>query len=420
MGAGAVGGQVHRPRLLWGDRSSGWNVRAVVVGAGIAGLVAARQLGLAGWCVEVLERAPAPRPEGYMMDFFGPGVEAAQRIGFYPRLAAVAYHLEAVEYIDARLRPTARIDYDQFTRLAGEKVLSLLRPDMEQAALAALDDVPAGRVHVRYGAQVTGVRTDDDGSGVTLGASPEVVLGADLVIGADGVHSQVRAQVFGPEENYLHPMGMRVAAFIVTDHVLHACFRDRFVLTDTVDRTAGLYSLRGDQVAAFLVYRTTAPTRGPGREQSSRQRLRHEFSGVNPAVDRLLQLCPEHPYDDVVAQVVMPHWQHNRAVLIGDASGAVSLLAGQGGSLAIAGATLLGELLGPVDSAAGIGPALAEFERRWRPVVEVAQASGRRAAASFLPANRAQLLLRRWVIRSTHLPGVDRLVARRVVGRIAR
>jgi 2-polyprenyl-6-methoxyphenol hydroxylase-like FAD-dependent oxidoreductase len=137
-------------------------------------------------------------------------------------------------------------------------------------------------------------------------------------------------------------------------------------------------------------------------------------------VDRLLELCPEHPYDDVVAQIVMPHWQRGRTVLVGDACGAVSLLAGQGGSLAIAGAALLGDILGPVTSPGGISPALTEFERRWRPFVEEAQAAGRRTAASFLPANRAQRLLRRWIIRATHLPGIDRLVARQIVGRIAK
>ena len=77
-----------------------------------------------------------------MMDFFGPGVEAAERIGLYPRLADVAYHVEAAEYVDAAGRPTASLDYDQFARLAGGKVLSLLRPDMERAALAALRTCP--------------------------------------------------------------------------------------------------------------------------------------------------------------------------------------------------------------------------------------------------------------------------------------
>lgn len=395
-------------------------MKAVVVGAGIAGLVAARQLGLAGWEVELLEKSAAPRPDGYMMDFFGPGVEAAQRIGLYPRLAAAAYHVEAAEYVDATGRPTSTLDYDQFARLAGGNVLSLLRPDMERAALAALEDVPPGLVRVRYGAPVSRVWSDDDGVRVAVEGSPEVTVGADVLVGADGIHSGVRAQVFGPEEAYLRPLGMRAAAFIVTEPLLNARFRNRFILTDSIGRMAGLYSLRSDEVAAFMVYRDAAGTPGRQGSGSPRERLRREFSGLGHAVDLLLELCPEHAYDDVVAQIVMPGWQRGRTVLVGDACGAVSLLAGQGGSLAIAGAALLGDVLGPVAAPEGISPALADFERRWRPVVEEAQAAGRRAASSFLPANRTQRLLRRWIIRATHLPGIDRMVARRIVGRIAK
>ncbi|BCW70817.1 FAD-dependent monooxygenase [Arthrobacter sp. NicSoilB8] len=395
-------------------------MKAVVVGAGIAGLVAARQLGLAGWDVELLEKSPAPRPEGYMMDFFGPGVEAAERIGLYPRLAAVAYHVEAAEYVDATGHPTSSLDYDRFARLAGGKVLSLLRPDMERAALAALDDVPPGRVQVSYGASVSRVWSDEDGVRVTVGGPPDMTVAADVLVGADGIHSGVRAQVFGPEEEYLRPLGMRAAAFIVTEPLLNARFRNRFVLTDSINRMAGLYSLRSDEVATFMVYRDSTGSPGHQRSGSPRERLRREFAGLGHAIDRLLELCPEHPYDDVVAQIVMPGWQRGRTVLVGDACGAVSLLAGQGGSLAIAGAALLGDFLGPVASPGGISPALAEYERRWRPLVEEAQAAGRRTASSFLPANRAQRLLRRWIIRATHLPGIDRLVARQILGRIAK
>ena len=347
-------------------------------------------------------------------------MEAAERIGLYPRLAAVAYHVEAAEYVDATGRPTSSLDYGQFARLAGGKVLSLLRPDMERAALAALEDVASGRVRVHYGAPVSEVWSDDDGVRVTVDDSPDVTFTADVLVGADGIHSGVRTQVFGPDEEYLRPLGMRAAAFIVTEPLLNARFRNRFVLTDSIDRMAGLYSLRSDEVAAFMVYRDATAASGHQRSGSPRERLRREFAGLGHAVDRLLELCPVHPYDDVVAQIVMPGWQRGRTVLVGDACGAVSLLAGQGGSLAIAGAALLGDILGPVASPEGISPALAEFERRWRPVVEEAQASGRRAASSFLPANRTQRLLRRWIIRATHLPVIDRLVARQIVGRIAK
>lgn len=395
-------------------------MKAVIAGAGIAGLVAARQLGLAGWDVELLEKSVGPRPEGYMMDFFGPGVEVAERIGLYPRLAAAAYRVGSVEYVDAAGRSTSSLDYDQFARFAGGKILSLLRPDIERAALAALDDVPSGRVKIRYGAAVSSVRSADDGVLVSVAGSPEATVAADLLIGADGIHSDVRSGVFGPETEYLRPLGMRAAAFIVTEPALNAQFRNRFILTDTIDRMAGLYSLRSNKVAVFLAYRDVTEASGHQGNQSPRERLRREFSGLGSATDRLLALCPEYPYDDVVAQIVVPRFQKGRTVLLGDAGGAVSLLAGQGGSLAIAGAALLADILGPVTSGEEIIPALAGFERRWRPVVEEAQAAGRRAASSFLPANRTQQLLRRWTIRATHLPGIDRLVARRIVGRTRR
>ncbi|WP_427017353.1 FAD-dependent oxidoreductase [Pseudarthrobacter sp. P1] len=129
-------------------------MRAIVVGAGIAGLVTARQLGLAGWDVVLVEGSPGLRAAGYMMDFFGPGVEASERIGLYPPLAAVAYRVDAAEYVDTGGRVTSRLDYERFARIAGGKVLSLMRPDLELAALEALEDVPAGRVRVRYGARV--------------------------------------------------------------------------------------------------------------------------------------------------------------------------------------------------------------------------------------------------------------------------
>ncbi|MDQ0768045.1 2-polyprenyl-6-methoxyphenol hydroxylase-like FAD-dependent oxidoreductase [Pseudarthrobacter defluvii] len=390
-------------------------MKAIVVGAGIAGLVAARQLALAGWDVEVLEKSRAPRPDGYMMDFFGPGVEASERIGLYSRLAKAAYHIQSADYVDTEGRTTCSIDYLRFSKLAGGKVLSLLRPDMETAALAALEDV-AGRVRVRYGARVVNARTDGDGAHVVVEDGQE--MSGDALIGADGIHSEVRAGVFGPERDYLRPLGMRAAAFIVTDPALNARFRDRFILTDTLNRMAGLYGIRQDEVAAFLVYRDAV---SPGQEAvTARQRLRNEFAGLGDAVDRLLDLCPAHPYDDTVAQVVMPRWHTDRTVLVGDACGAVSLLAGQGGSLAIAGAALLGDVLGPVTTPSGIGAALARFEQQWRPAVELAQKSGRRTAATFLPRNSTQRLLRRWVIRATRLPGVDRLVAHQILRSIAK
>ena len=111
-----------------------------------------------------------------------------------------------------------------------------------------------------------------------------------------------------------------------------------------------------------------------------------------------------------------PSYPLGTTVLLGDACQAVSLLAGQGASLAIAGAALLADLVGPCRDSVSELAALVEYERRWRPVVAEKQAVGRRAAGTFLPDTRRALLLRRVFLRAASVPGIDRLLARRLAG----
>jgi 2-polyprenyl-6-methoxyphenol hydroxylase-like FAD-dependent oxidoreductase len=400
-------------------------VRAAVIGAGMAGLVCARQLALAGWEVDVLEGAAGPRSDGYMMDFFGPGFDAAERMGLLPRLRGIAYPIDAVEYIDAESgRQTARIDYAQFARAVDGRLLSLMRPELELVLLDALDDAPEGSVRLHYGVRFGAPFGTPADSTVSPGADEvgRLTDAADLVIGADGVHSSVRASLFGDESQFVRPLGLRAAAYVVSGAPdLHAEFDGRFVLTDTVNRQAGIYSLRDGRVAAFLAYRegedggSRAGAVGHSDEDAPR-RLRRVFGGLWGPIDRLLERCPPDPYDDVVAQVVLPNWHRGTTVLVGDACQAVSLLAGQGASMAIAGAALLTDLVGPCTDAASVEAALGEYERRWRPIVEEKQAAGRRAAGTFLPPDRWHLLMRRWALRAAALPVLDRVLVRSIAG----
>ena len=97
-------------------------------------------------------------------------------------------------------------------------------------------------------------------------------------------------------------------------------------------------------------------------------------------------------------------------MLAGDAAHAPSLLAGQGTSLAIAGAEVLARSL----RAAGphVEAGLAEYERRWRPTAESAQLMGRRSASFFAPANRVQLKVQQVARRAVTLPGASLVAGR--------
>ncbi|MFC7588523.1 FAD-dependent oxidoreductase [Nonomuraea antimicrobica] len=65
-------------------------MKALICGAGIAGLTLAWHLERAGWEVELVERAAAFRDGGYMIDFYGPGHEVAGRMGLLPGCARPA------------------------------------------------------------------------------------------------------------------------------------------------------------------------------------------------------------------------------------------------------------------------------------------------------------------------------------------
>ncbi|GAB3713857.1 FAD-dependent oxidoreductase [Nocardiopsis oceani] len=384
-------------------------MRAVIVGAGIAGLALAQRLSHHGWEVTVLERAPGPRPQGYMIDFFGPGYDAAEAMGLMGRLRELGHHFTEAVLVDERGRRTAAVGFERFARSLGGSLVSLMRPDLELALRESLPD----RVELRYNSAPEQIHEHADGVRVRL--TDGQMVEADLLAGADGIHSTVRRLVFGPQERYLHHLGFHTAAYTFNDSRVHAATQGRFQLTDSLGAQMGLYALEGDRVAAFAVHRTE-DTRLP---QDPRAALRGAYAGLGWVVPRALELCPppEQVYYDHVAQIRMGTWSRGRTVLLGDACQAVSLLAGQGASMGVGGAYVLGEELARADS---VGAGLRRYEERWRPVVEERQRAARSGTSWFLPSTPGRLRLRRMFLRLASLPGVDRLVATQISGKPTR
>ena len=381
-------------------------MKAVVCGAGIAGLSLAHELATRGDEVVLLERSPGPREQGYMMDFFGPGYDAAEQMGMLPAILDVSYDIGEASFVDSQGRSRARLPYDRFRRAVGGRLCSLMRPDLEQVLREALPS----SVEVRFGAEVTDCV--DRGPDVEVRTSDGAVLSADVLVGADGIHSRVRRFTFGADSDALRYLGFHTAAFVFDDARIRAACAGRFALTDTIGRQMGFYALRDGRVAAFGVHRTP----DPGLPDDARTAVREAYRSLEWVVPEALAQCPpsEEIYYDQVAQVVMPAWSAGRIALIGDACHAVSLLAGQGASLAVAGARVLAAQL---HSGVPIAPALAAYERQWRPVAEDRQASGRAAARWFLPRTHAELWVRRAALKVAALPVVNRALGAFLSGR---
>lgn len=378
-------------------------MRVVICGAGIAGLTLANRLSTAGCDVVLLERSPGPRPQGYMIDFFGPGYDAMSAMGLLPELEKVAYHLTEATLVDEHGRRRAGIDPLQF---ADGPLVSVMRPDLERVLR---DNLPPA-VDLRYGVSLVAVVESEDEVEVTL--DDGTVLTADLLAGADGIHSTVRRLVFGAEVDFLRFLGFHTSAFTFDAPRIHAAVKDRFCLTDTVGRQMGFYGLRDGRVATFAVHRTpqhAVPT-------DVRHAVRSVYGSLGWIVPQALAACPplDEIYYDQVAQVELPRWSAGRVVLVGDAAYAVSLLAGQGASLGVAGAWVLADQLSRVER---VGEALDTYERLWRPIAEEKQQVARSAARWFLPRSLPELWLRRAMLTFIRLPPINRTAAAAIAGK---
>ncbi|MGO1947902.1 2-polyprenyl-6-methoxyphenol hydroxylase [Brachybacterium sp. JB7] len=410
-----------------------------IVGGGVCGLALAHELA-PDHRVTVLESSPGPRGGGYMIDFFGPGFLAAERMGVIEELRRRGHVFDGVRYGLPDGSTSGTIDAAPLVKAAGGRYFSILRPEVELGLLAQLPE----SVDLRYGVRVVGVREDEtrdaeahdtgtcepgtgdagtreDGTEGT--ATPDAapgrpavitaegeVLESDLVVACDGVRSPLREHV-APGHGRILPMGYRAASYLFDDAQLAHELGQRMLMTDTIQRVGWLYAADAEQVGVMFTERVDP--HDTERPSADPERLRRRFTGLHPQLDRALEHAPDTFYDDLVAQSYAPRWSRGRIVLAGDAAHAPSLLAGQGASLAIAGAEALARSLRATGPHVEAG--LAEYERRWRPTADAVRRSGRLSASAFIPATTLQLRLQQVARRAIGLPGVSRLLSRQFI-----
>lgn len=339
-----------------------------------------------------------------MIDFFGAGYDVAEKLGLLDDLARIHYQIDHLTFVDSDGKITADLPYPRIREAVFHgRHFNFMRSDLERTLLAAL---PHG-VEVWWG--VTPDSLHVYGDGVAVQGSDGRREDFDLVIGADGVHSAVRALAFGPGSTNIVSLQARTVSYVV-DHVPPGLPDDAFASFTTKGMTAGAYPLRGGRMATFFIYRKE----GPILEYSAqycRLELEQAFRDRGWRLNDLLDAFPDNDavYFDEVVQIQMPRWSKGPIVLLGDACGCVSLLGGQGASLAVAGAY---ELSKQLDRCPDLETALKAYEENMRKLVSSAQRVGRRNVSWFLPRSAMVANLRNRVMSMTLNSPLAGLLAR--------
>lgn len=320
----------------------------LIQGASIAGPALAYWLARDGHDVTVVERAPAIRTGGYKIDVRGPACDVLRGMGLYDAAHGQHVGMRRATFVDAAGRPLASLDADTFgMREPGD--IELMRGDLARILYEATRD------RVRYVFSDSVAAIDQVGREVDVRLHGGTRRRFDAVIGADGLHSSLRALVFGAEQAFLRHLGMYVAIGSVPNEL---GLEHEEVAYLAPHRLVNVYSAdrSGDAKALFL-FRASGPDVRHDDTGAQRRLLRQAMLADLGAAQRwripeLLARMDEAPdfYFDSISQVVMPQWAHGRVGLIGDAAYCASPASGQGVSLALVGARILAQELGRADA----------------------------------------------------------------------
>ena len=185
----------------------------LVSGAGIAGPALAHWLTEYGYRVIVVELADGIRPGGQTVDLRGAGRGVVDRMGLLAEMSSHRLEQAGAAWVRSDGSRRAEMPVTAFHGNGLISQLEILRGDLVDGLYQATKD----RAEYRFGTRISELTPGAHAVDVTL--TDGTSLTVDMVVGADGPHSAVRRLVFGPEEQFVEPLGGYHAWFTAPDTV---------------------------------------------------------------------------------------------------------------------------------------------------------------------------------------------------------
>lgn len=376
------------------------NKNILISGAGISGLTLAYWLHKWGFSPTIIEKRPDLSDRGYMIDFYGSGFDVADKMGLVDTLQARSdqYQITEVVFVDNHNQKRAKLDMLKFRNLLEHRYFPLMRGDLETSIFEKVKDI----VPILFDTTITSLKNQKDGVAVELSNGKSEIY--DLVIGADGIHSGVRKLLWGDENQFSQFLGFYVACSVIENffdkpNVCLGHFEPNVQTT--------VYSIGENKLANFFAFRSE-PLNIHGHE-AHMQALKDQFANLGWIYPQLLAETQKagHLFFDAVAQIQLDQWHKERVALVGDACQCLTLLAGQGASMGMAGAYMLADELHQADG--DYKTAFPSYQQKLKPEIERRQKDARGLAGSFVPRNKFEVGMTHFFLNAAFVPGFSTL-----------
>lgn len=368
-------------------------MKVLISGASIAGPMLAYWLNRYGFQVTVVERAPALRKTGgHAVDLFRPAMQIVGKMGVREAIWDKKTGTDAIVIHRDNAKPVT-VDLRKVYTAVSDDHVEIMRDDLSEIFY----DATRNDVEYVFADSITSISNDGY-------VAFERATGRrfDIVVGADGLHSNVRTLTFGADSGFSTWIGGYLSVVSVPEHL---AVNGVMQLGAKVGRMAGVYTADHiDDGRAIFLFRTPQELSYQYRDAArQKQLLREQFADMAWEVPRLLAELDHTPafYFDSITQLRLDTWSRGRVSLVGDAGYCPGPAVGGSTSLAVVGAyTLAGELATHMPDYAG---AFAAYEREIGDYVRRSRDFAVTAAKRLVPASAVSL----WgLVQAARLIGV--------------